>query len=153
MIQGQGELHLAIIIKRLKEKFGVDVDVVEPRIPYKETIRGIVEDAEYKHKKQSGGRGQYGHVHLKIEPTQRGTGFEFEDAIVGGVVPGRFVPAVEKGIVEALTSGVIAGYQVVDVKATSTTGRIMMLIQTICRSRLRGEWRLEKGSRRPGRFC
>ena len=118
VIQGQGELHLAIIIKRLKEKFGVDVDVVEPRIPYKETIKGIVPDAEYKHKKQSGGRGQYGHVHLKIEPTQRGTGFEFEDAIVGGVVPGRFVPAVEKGIVEALTSGVIAGYQVVDVKAT-----------------------------------
>ena len=118
MVQGQGELHLAIIIKRLKEKFGVDVDVVEPRIPYKETIKGVVADAEYKHKKQSGGRGQYGHVHLKIEPIQRGTGFEFEDAIVGGVVPGRFVPAVEKGIVEALTSGVIAGYQVVDVKAT-----------------------------------
>jgi elongation factor G len=118
VVQGQGELHLAIIIKRLKEKFGVDVDVVEPRIPYKETIKGVVPDAEYKHKKQSGGRGQYGHVHLKIEPTQRGSGFEFEDAIVGGVVPGRFVPAVEKGIVEALTSGVIAGYQVVDVKAT-----------------------------------
>ncbi|MGA7160093.1 MAG: elongation factor G [Bacteroidota bacterium] len=118
VIQGQGELHLAIIIKRLKEKFGVEVDVVEPRIPYKETIKGVVADSEYKHKKQSGGRGQYGHVHLKIEPIQRGTGFEFEDAIVGGVVPGRFVPAVEKGIVEALTTGVIAGYQVVDVKAT-----------------------------------
>jgi len=118
VIQGQGELHLAIVVKRLKEKFGVEVDVVEPRIPYKETIRGIVPDAEYKHKKQSGGRGQYGHVHLKIEPTARGSGFEFEDAIVGGVVPGRFVPAVEKGIVEAMTNGVIAGYQVVDVKAT-----------------------------------
>ncbi|HTY10757.1 MAG TPA: elongation factor G [Bacteroidota bacterium] len=118
VIQGQGELHLAIIIKRLKDKFGVDVDVVEPRIPYKETIKGTVADAEYKHKKQSGGRGQYGHVHLKIEPMQRGTGFAFEDAIVGGVVPGRFVPAVEKGIVEAMTSGVIAGCQVVDVKAT-----------------------------------
>lgn len=118
VIQGQGELHLAIVVKRLKEKFGVDVDVVEPRIPYKETIRGVVADAEYKHKKQSGGRGQYGHVHLKIEPLPRGTGFEFEDAIVGGVVPGRFVPAVEKGVVDAMTNGVIAGYQVVDVRTT-----------------------------------
>ena len=118
VIQGQGELHLAIVVKRLKEKFGVEVDVVEPRIPYKETIRGVVADVEYKHKKQSGGRGQYGHVHLKIEPQPRGTGFEFEDAIVGGVVPGRFVPAVEKGVIDAMTSGVIAGYQVVDVKTT-----------------------------------
>ena len=118
VIQGQGELHLAIVVKRLKEKFGVEVDVVEPRIPYKETIKGVVPDAEYKHKKQSGGRGQYGHVHLKIEPTQRGSGFEFEDAIVGGVVPGRFVPAVEKGVIDAMTTGVIAGYQVVDVKTT-----------------------------------
>jgi elongation factor G len=118
VIQGQGELHLAIVVKRLKEKFGVEVDVVEPRIPYKETIKGVVPVAEYKHKKQSGGRGQYGHVQLKIEPQPRGTGFEFEDAIVGGVVPGRFVPAVEKGVIDAMTSGVIAGYQVVDVKTT-----------------------------------
>jgi elongation factor G len=118
VISGQGELHLAIVIKRLKENFGVDVEMIEPKIPYKETIKGMVEDAEYKHKKQSGGRGQYGHVHLKLEPRQRGSGFEFEDAIVGGVVPGRFVPAVEKGIVEAMTDGVIAGYPVIDVKAT-----------------------------------
>jgi elongation factor G len=118
VISGQGELHLVIVINRLKEKFGVEVDTVEPRIPFKETIKGIVPDAEYKHKKQSGGRGQYGHVHLKIEPKPRGTGFEFDDAIVGGVVPGRFVPAVEKGIVEAMVNGVIAGYQVIDVKAT-----------------------------------
>ena len=118
VVQGQGELHLAIVVKRLKEKFGVEVDVVEPRIPYKETIKGVVPDSEYKHKKQSGGRGQYGHVHLKLEPTVRGSGYEFEDAIVGGVVPGRFVPAVEKGVVDAMTSGVIAGYQVVDVKTT-----------------------------------
>lgn len=122
VVSGQGELHLTIIIKRLKEKFGVDVDLVEPRIPFRETIRGIAADAEFKHKKQSGGRGQYGHVHLKIEPKQRGTGFEFEDAIVGGVVPGRFVPAVEKGVVEAMENGVIAGYKVVDVKVTLFDG-------------------------------
>ncbi|MBW7889139.1 MAG: elongation factor G [Bacteroidetes bacterium] len=122
VIFGQGELHLAIVIKRLKEKFGVDVDLVEPRIPYKETIKGIAADAEFKHKKQSGGRGQYGHVHLKIQPRQRGEGFEFEDAIVGGVVPGRFVPAVEKGVLEAMENGVIAGYKVIDVKVTLFDG-------------------------------
>ncbi len=118
VISGQGELHLAIIIRRLKDKFGVDVDMIEPRIPFKETIRGTVPVAEFKHKKQSGGRGQYGHVVLKIEPKPRGEGFEFEDAIVGGVVPGRFVPAIEKGIRDVLEHGVIAGYHVIDVKAT-----------------------------------
>jgi elongation factor G len=122
VIAGQGELHLLIVTKRLKEKYGVDVDLTEPKIPYKEAIRGVVADAEYKHKKQTGGRGQYGHVHLKIEPKTRGTGFEFEDAVVGGVVPGRFVPAVEKGVVETMQKGVLAGYQVVDVKVTIFDG-------------------------------
>lgn len=122
VVAGQGELHLTIIIRRLKEKFGVEVDLIEPRIPFKETIKGSVADAEFKHKKQSGGRGQYGHVHLKIEPKRRGEGFEFEDAVVGGVVPGRFIPAVEKGINDAMVNGVIAGYQVIDVKATLFDG-------------------------------
>jgi elongation factor G len=122
VISGQGELHLGIVIKRLKAKYGVDVDMVEPKIPYRETIRGRANEVEYKHRKQSGGRGQFGHVWLKIEPLVRGGGFEFEDAIVGGVVPGRFVPAVEKGIVEAMISGVVAGYKVVDVKATLFDG-------------------------------
>lgn len=118
VISGQGELHLQIMINRLKAKYGVDVDLVEPKIPYRETIRGRANEVEYKHKKQTGGRGQYGHVVLKVEPLPRGTGFEFEDAIVGGVVPGRFVPAVEKGIVEAMVGGVVAGCKVVDVKVT-----------------------------------
>ncbi len=122
LISGQGELHLGIIIKRLKAKYGVDVEMVEPKIPYRETIRGRVNEVEYKHKKQTGGRGQFGHVWLKIEPLPRGTGFQFEDAVVGGVVPGRFVPAVEKGLVEAMDSGVIAGYKVVDVKVTLFDG-------------------------------
>ncbi len=122
VVSGQGELHLTIITKRLKEKYGVDVDLIEPRVPFRETIRGVAADVEYKHKKQSGGRGQYGHVHIKIEPKQRGSGFEFEDAIVGGVVPGRFVPAVEKGVNDAMEHGVIAGYQVVDVKVTLFDG-------------------------------
>ncbi|MCX8057345.1 MAG: elongation factor G [Ignavibacteria bacterium] len=122
VIGGQGELHLTLAAKKLKDKFGVEVDLVEPKIPYRETIKGVCEDAEYKHKKQTGGRGQYGHVHLKLEPLKRGEGFQFVDAIVGGVVPGRFVPAVEKGILETMAKGVLAGYKVVDVKVTLFDG-------------------------------
>ncbi len=122
IVSGQGEMHLNIVTKRLKDRFGVDVELIDARIPYKETIKSIAKDSEYKHKKQSGGRGQYGHVHLRIEPKPRGTGFEFADEIVGGVVPGRFIPAVEKGVADAMTSGVIAGYTVVDVKVTLFDG-------------------------------
>ena len=122
VIGGQGELHLTLAAKKLRDKFGVEVDLVEPKIPYRETIKGICEDAEYKHKKQTGGRGQYGHVHLKLEPLKRGEGFQFVDAIVGGVVPGRFVPAVEKGVLETMSKGVLAGYKVVDVKVTLFDG-------------------------------
>lgn len=122
IISGQGELHLNLAAKKLKDKFGVEVDLIEPKIPYRETIKGKCSDSEYKHKKQSGGRGQYGHVHLKLEPRKRGEGFEFEDAIVGGVVPGRFIPAVEKGLNDILEKGVLAGYKVVDVKVTLFDG-------------------------------
>lgn len=122
IISGQGELQLSLAVKRLKERYGVEVDLVEPKIPYKETMKSKVTDIEYKHKKQSGGRGQYGHVHFKMEPLARGKGFEFEDAIVGGVVPGRFIPAVEKGIIETMQKGVLTGNQVVDVKVTLFDG-------------------------------
>ncbi|HEY6192158.1 MAG TPA: elongation factor G [Bacteroidota bacterium] len=122
VISGQGELHLGVIVRRLKAKYGVEVDMVEPKIPYRETIKGRANEVEYKHKKQTGGRGQFGHVWIKVEPLPRGKGFEFEDAVVGGVVPTRFVPAVEKGIIEALVSGVVAGYKVVDVKVTLFDG-------------------------------
>ena len=122
IISGQGELQLFLAVKRLKERYNVDVDLAEPKIPYRETIKGRAEDIEYKHKKQSGGRGQYGHVHFKMEPLSRGKGFEFVDAIVGGVVPGRFIPAVEKGIVEAMLKGVLSGNQVVDIKVTLFDG-------------------------------
>ena len=118
IISGQGELQLSLAAKRLKERYKVEVDLAEPRIPYRETIKGRVDDVEYKHKKQSGGRGQYGHVHFKMEPLPRGTGFEFVNAIVGGVVPGRFIPAVEKGIIETMSKGVLSGNQVIDVRVT-----------------------------------
>lgn len=122
IVSGQGELQLNLAIKLLKDRYGVEVDLIEPRIPYRETIRGKCEDSEYKHKKQSGGRGQYGHVHLKIEPLPRGTGYEFVDAIVGGVVPGRFIPAVEKGLKDTLSKGILTGSKVVDVKVTLFDG-------------------------------
>ena len=121
LISGQGELHLDVIVGRLKKRFGVDVLLSKPRIPYKETIKKASE-AQGKHKKQSGGRGQYGDVWLKLEPLPRGGQFEFVDAIVGGVVPGKFIPAVEKGIVAAMDKGALAGYPVVDVKATLYDG-------------------------------
>ncbi len=122
IVAGQGELQLNLAIKLLKDRYGVDVDLVEPRIPYRETIKGKCEDAEYKHKKQSGGRGQYGHVHLKLEPLPRGGGYEFVDAIVGGVVPGRFIPAVEKGLKEIMAKGILTGSKVIDVKVTLFDG-------------------------------
>ncbi|VAX29137.1 Elongation factor G-like protein TM_1651 [hydrothermal vent metagenome] len=122
IISGQGELQLALAIKMLKDRYNVDVDLVEPKIPYRETIKSVCEDAEYKHKKQSGGRGQYGHVHLKLEPLPRGTGFEFVNAIVGGVVPGRFIPAVEKGLNEIMSKGILTGSKVVDIRVTLFDG-------------------------------
>ena len=116
IVSGQGELHLDIVVKRLKQRYNVDVDLVEPQVPYRETIKAVVKDSEYKHKKQTGGHGQYGHVHLRLEPLKRGQGFEFLDEIVGGVVPGKFIPAVEKGVIESMKEGVLAGYPVVDVR-------------------------------------
>lgn len=122
IISGQGEIHLNTILNRMKSKYNFEVDVTDPKIPYRETIRSKVNDVEYKHKKQSGGRGQFGHVHIKIEPLERGSGFEFANAIVGGVVPGRFVPAVEKGLLEVLNTGVLIGCKVIDVKVTLFDG-------------------------------
>ncbi len=121
IISGMGELHLDIIVDRMKREFGVEANVGKPQVAYRETIRKTWE-VEGKFVRQSGGRGQYGHVVLTVEPQEPGKGFEFVDAIKGGVVPREFIPAVEKGIREALNSGVLAGYPVVDVKATLTFG-------------------------------
>ncbi|WP_353141329.1 elongation factor G [Limnohabitans sp.] len=118
IIGGQGELHLEIIVDRMKREFGVEANVGKPQVAYRETIRKTVEDAEGKFVRQSGGKGQYGHVVLKVEPQEPGKGFEFVDAIKGGVVPREYIPAVEKGVIEALGQGVLAGYPVVDVKVT-----------------------------------
>jgi len=118
IIAGMGELHLEIIVDRMKREFGVEANVGKPQVAYRETIRKTVEDSEGKFVRQSGGKGQYGHVVFKLEPNEAGKGFEFVDAIKGGVVPREYIPAVEKGVIEALTTGVLAGYPVVDVKVT-----------------------------------
>ena len=122
IIGGQGELHLEIIVDRMKREFGVEANVGKPQVAYRETIRKQVVDVEGKFVRQSGGKGQYGHVVFTVEPNEVGKGFTFVDAIKGGVVPREYIPAVEKGVIEALNQGVLAGYPVVDVKVTLTFG-------------------------------
>jgi elongation factor G len=116
VISGLGDIHIAVAVENMKRKLGVNVDLSTPKVDYKETITARAE-GHYKHKKQSGGRGQYGEAYVKIEPRERGAGFEFSDEVVGGAIPRNFIPAVEKGCIEALQSGVVAGYPVVDVRA------------------------------------
>ena len=118
IISGMGELHLEIIVDRMKREFGVEANVGAPQVAYRETIRKTIDDAEGKFVKQSGGRGQYGHVVLKIEPNEPGKGYEFVDAIKGGVVPREYIPAVDKGLQDTMPSGVLAGFPIVDVKCT-----------------------------------
>jgi elongation factor G len=118
IISGMGELHLEIIVDRMKREFGVEANVGAPQVAYRETIRKTIDDAEGKFVKQSGGRGQYGHVVLKIEPNEPGKGYEFVDAIKGGVVPREYIPAVDKGLQDTMPNGVLAGFPVVDVKCT-----------------------------------
>jgi len=122
IIGGMGELHLEIIVDRMRREFNVEATVGKPQVAYRETIRKSVSDVEGKFVKQSGGRGQYGHAVVTVEPQEQGKGFEFIDAIKGGVIPREFIPAVEKGVRESLNNGVMAGYPVVDVKVTLTFG-------------------------------
>jgi elongation factor G len=122
IISGMGELHLEIIVDRMKREFKVEANVGKPQVAYRETIRKVVEKAEGRYVRQTGGRGQYGHVILRLEPLEQGTGFEFVNGIVGGVVPREYIPAVEKGIREQLNNGVLASFPVVDVRVTLYDG-------------------------------
>jgi elongation factor G len=121
IISGLGELHLDVLLGRLKHRFNVDVELAKPRIPYRETIKGT-SSHQGKYKKQTGGRGQYGDCWLKIEPLARASGFEFVDDVVGGVVPNKYIPAVEKGVREAMEEGIVAGYKVVDLRVSIHDG-------------------------------
>ena len=122
IIAGMGELHLEIIVDRMKREFNVEANVGKPQVAYRETVRSTVKDVDGKFVRQSGGKGQYGHVVFTLEPQEAGKGFEFVDEIKGGVVPREYIPAVQKGVEEALTAGVLAGYPVVDVKVRLTFG-------------------------------
>lgn len=121
ILSGAGESHLDVVVEKLKRKFGVEVATELPRVPYRETIRKKVEQ-EGKHKKQTGGHGQFGHVYLRMEPMERGTGFEFEVKIVGGAIPRNYIPGVEKGVVQAMSEGYVAGYPIEDMKVTLYDG-------------------------------
>jgi elongation factor G len=123
ILLGMGQVHVEVTVEKLKRKFGVEVNLKTPKIPYKETIKSTKSGIIYRHKKQSGGRGQFAEVHFELSPLPRGSGFEFQNALVGMNVPRNFVPAVEKGVNEAMQSGVLAGYPVVDLKVKFYDGK------------------------------
>ncbi len=148
IISGMGELHLEILVDRMKREFGVEATVGKPQVAYRETIRKKVEGVEGKFVKQSGGRGQYGHAVITVEPQAPGKGFEFVDAIKGGVIPREFIPAVERGIVDTLNTGVLAGYPVVDVKVTLTFGSYHDVDSNENAFRMAGSMAFKEGMRR-----
>ena len=148
IIAGMGELHLDIIVDRMRREFGVEATIGKPQVAYRETVRKTCDESEGQYVKQSGGRGQYGHVVLKIEPQEPGKGFEFVDAIKGGVVPREFIPAVEKGIRDSLNSGVMAGYPVVDVKVTLFFGSYHDVDSNENAFRMAGSMAFKEGCRR-----
>ena len=148
IISGMGELHLEIIVERMKREFSVDASVGKPQVAYRETIKKVCDRVEGKFVKQSGGRGQYGHVWLKVEPNVTGKGFEFVDAIKGGSVPREYIPAVQKGVVDTIPSGVLAGFPVVDVKVTLIDGSFHEVDSNENAFKMAGSMAFKEGMRR-----
>ena len=146
-IAGMGELHLEIIVDRMKREFSVEANVGRPQVAYKETVKSNAE-AEGKYIRQSGGRGQYGHVRIRVEAQERGKGFEFENAIKGGVIPNEFIPAVEKGVKEATEKGVLAGYPLVDLKVTLYDGSYHEVDSSEAAFKIAGSMALQEGAKR-----
>src|SRR5207237_2374058 len=122
VIHGLGELHLRVTLEKMKNRFNLEVITKPPKIAYRETITGKAE-GHYRHKKQTGGAGQFGEVYLRVEPLDRGQGFEFADEVVGGAIPGQYIPAVEKGVRQVLSEGVIAGFPLQDVRVVVYDGK------------------------------
>jgi elongation factor G len=147
IISGMGELHLEIIVERMKREFRVEANVGRPQVAYKETIKKKVE-AEGRFIRQSGGRGQYGHVWIEIEPNEKGKGFEFEDAIVGGSIPREYIPAVQEGIQEAMRNGVLAGYPVEDVKVRLFDGSYHQVDSSEMAFKIAGSMAFQEGAKR-----
>jgi len=145
IIAGMGESHLDVVIETMEKKFGVEVEKNTPKVGYKETIRAKVQ-AEGKYKKQSGGRGQYGHCFVEFEPLERGKGFEFVDKIVGGVIPKQYRPAVEKGIIESMQKGVLAGYPTIDIRATLYDGSYHTVDSSEMAFKVAGSLAFKKGA-------
>ena len=148
IISGMGELHLEIIVDRMKREFGVEASVGKPQVAYRETIKKTCDKVEGKFVKQSGGRGQYGHVWLKVEPNEKGKGFEFVDAIKGGSVPREYIPAVQKGVVDTIPNGVLAGFPVVDVKVTLFDGSFHEVDSNENAFKMAGSMAFKEGMRR-----
>jgi elongation factor G len=148
IISGMGELHLEIIVDRMKREFGVEASVGKPQVAYRETIKKACDKVEGKFVKQSGGRGQYGHVWLKVEPNEKGKGFEFVDAIKGGSVPREYIPAVQKGVVDTIPNGVLAGFPVVDVKVTLFDGSFHEVDSNENAFKMAGSMAFKEGLRR-----
>ncbi|MCI0483524.1 MAG: elongation factor G [candidate division NC10 bacterium] len=144
IISGMGKVHLEVAVERLRRKFGVEVFMKTPRVPYKETIRGMA-SVQGKYKKQTGGRGQYGDCWIKVEPLPRGKGFEFVNQVVGGVIPRQYIPAVEKGIVEAMEGGILAGYPVTDVKVSLYDGSYHTVDSSEMSFKIAGSLAVKKG--------
>jgi elongation factor G len=144
ILSGMGQVHIEITVEKLKRKFGVDVDLTIPKVPYKETIKGKTR-IQGKYKKQSGGRGQFGDTWLEIEPLPRGGGFEFVDKIIGGAIPRQYIPAVEKGIVEAMLEGSLAGYPVVDVRVSLVDGSFHTVDSSEMAFKIAGSMGFKKG--------
>ena len=147
IIEGMGELHLDILVDRMKREFGVEADVGKPQVAYRETIRKTVEKVEERYVRQTGGRGQYGHVVISLEPTGPGGGYEFVDKITGGVIPKEYIPSVDAGIQEALSGGVLAGYPLVDVRATLTYGSYHDVDSSEMAFKIAGSMGLKKAAR------
>ncbi|MBI4268380.1 elongation factor G [Candidatus Uhrbacteria bacterium] len=149
IISGMGELHLEIIVDRMKREFKVEANVGRPQVAYKETITKSAE-AEGKYIRQSGGRGQYGHCWLRVEPNEKGKGFEFEDEVKGGVIPREYIPAIQKGVKESITRGIIAGYPVVDVKATVYDGSFHEVDSSEAAFKLAGSFAFQEACKSAG---
>ena len=152
LISGMGELHLEILVDRMKREFGLKIKTGQPQVAYKETIKKSIE-SEGKYIRQSGGRGQYGHVWLRLEPLERGKGFEFVDMIKGGVIPKEFIPAVEKGVKEASEKGVLAGYPITDIRVTLYDGSFHEVDSSDFAFKIAGSMAFQEGAKKLIQFC